>query len=377
MTIGVPKEIKVGETRVSMTPGLCERMRAVGAAVIVEAGAGSRAGFSDDDYRRAGAKVADSAAAVWSAAGLILKVKEPLAAEYECIKAGQAIFTYLHLAANAELADVLVRKRVLAMAYENVRGPDGGLPLLKPMSQIAGRLAIQVGAHFLESQQGGSGVLLGGIPGTAPAHVVVVGAGACGASAIRVAIGMGARVTALDVDTRKLDALESEHANRVATVVSNPANLEAALAQADLLVSAVLVPAARAPVVATKRAVSRMRPGSVVVDVAIDQGGAVEGIRATSHDAPVYLEDSVLHYAVPNMPARVSRTSTLGLTDATGPYVELLARAGVEQALEQHPGLAQGVTTRDGAITCEAVARSLNGGASRRAPGTGAVAARN
>ena len=362
MRIGVPREIKTGETRVSMTPSLCRRCVKLGAEVVVERGAGVSAGFSDAEYRTAGATVAGSAAKVWAGADLVLKVKEPLREEYELIREGQALFTYLHLAAGPELARALLRKRVLGIAYETVEGADGQFPLLKPMSQIAGRLSIQIGAYFLQSQHGGSGVLLGGIPGTMPGHVVVVGAGNSGAHAVQMAVGMGARVTVLDVDMRKLEALDMEYRGRVVTLMSNPANLEHAVADADLLIGAVLIPAAKAPTVVTKQMVSRMRAGSVIVDIAIDQGGCIETVRPTSHEKPVYQEYGVIHYAVPNMPALVGRTSTVALTQATEPYVAMLVQRGVERALKEHAGLARGVNTRDGKIVYEAVAKALGFG---------------
>jgi alanine dehydrogenase len=359
MTIGVPKEIKIGETRVSMTPSLCRRCVSLGGKVLIQKGAGLTAGFTDAEYRAAGASLASNAAGVWKAADLILKVKEPLPAEYDLLQEKQTIFTYLHLAAGPELAKVLLKKKILGIAYETVEGADKSFPLLKPMSQIAGRLSIQVGAYFLQSQHGGSGVLLGGIPGTMPGHVVVVGAGNSGAHAVQMAAGMGARVTVLDLDTRKLEALDTEYRGRVVTLMSNPANIEAEVADADLLIGAVLIPAAKAPIVVSKKTVAKMRPGSVIVDIAIDQGGCIESIRPTSHKNPVYKEAGVIHYAVPNMPALVGRTSTLGLTQATEPYVAMLVRKGVERALAEHQGLARGVNTEHGKITYSEVARAL------------------
>ena len=359
MTIGIPKEIKIGETRVSMTPSLCRRCVSLGATVLLQKSAGLTAGFTDAEYRAAGATLVADAAKVWRAADLILKVKEPLPAEYGLLREGQTLFTYLHLAAGPELAKVLLKKRILGIAYETVEGADGQFPLLKPMSQIAGRLSIQIGAYFLQSQHGGSGVLLGGIPGTMPGHVVVVGAGNSGAHAVQMAVGMGARVTVLDLDTRKLEALDTEYRGRVVTLMSNPANIEHEVADADLLIGAVLIPAAKAPIVVSSKTVARMRPGSVIVDIAIDQGGCIESIRPTSHKNPVYNEHGVIHYAVPNMPALVGRTSTLGLTQATEPYVAMLVQKGVARALAEHKGLARGVNTRDGQITYEAVAKAL------------------
>ena len=359
MTIGVPKEIKIGETRVSMTPSLCRRCVSLGAKVLIQKSAGLTAGFTDAEYRAAGATLVTDAAKLWRAADLILKVKEPLPAEYDLLQDGQAIFTYLHLAAGPELAKVLLKKRILGIAYETVEGADGQFPLLKPMSQIAGRLSIQIGAYFLQSQHGGSGVLLGGIPGTMPGHVVVVGAGNSGAHAVQMAVGMGARVTVLDLDTRKLEALDTEYRGRVVTLMSNPANIESEVADADLLIGAVLIPAAKAPIVVSAKTVARMRPGSVIVDIAIDQGGCIESIRPTSHKNPVYEQHGVIHYAVPNMPALVGRTSTLGLTQATEPYVAMLVSKGVERALAEHQGLARGVNTENGKITYGAVAKAL------------------
>jgi alanine dehydrogenase len=359
MLIGVPKEIKIGEKRVSMTPSLCRRVTALGAKVMIEKGAGLTAGFTDEEYKAAGATVSGSADKVWQSADMILKVKEPLEAEYERMQQGQTIFTYLHLAAGAELARQLCKKGILGIAYETVEGADGSFPLLKPMSQIAGRLAIQLGAYFLQSQYGGSGVLLGGIPGVMPGHVVVIGAGNSGAHSVQMAAGMGARVTVLDLDTRKLEALDTEYRGRVVTLVSNPANIEQAVADCDLLVGAVLIPAAKAPTVVTSRMVKQMRPGSVIVDIAIDQGGCIETIKPTSHEKPVYQLHGVNHYAVPNMPALVGRTSTMGLTQATEPYVAMIVQKGVERALNEHKGLARGVNTRGGRIVYDEVAKAV------------------
>ena len=342
-----------------MTPSLCRRCVSLGAKVLIQKSAGLTAGFTDAEYRAAGATLVTDAAKLWRAADLILKVKEPLPAEYDLLREGQTIFTYLHLAAGPKLAKVLLEKRILGIAYETVEGADGQFPLLKPMSQIAGRLSIQIGAYFLQSQHGGSGVLLGGIPGTMPGHVVVVGAGNSGAHAVQMAVGMGARVTVLDLDTRKLEALDTEYRGRVVTLMSNPANLESEVADADLLIGAVLIPAAKAPIVVSAKTVARMRPGSVIVDIAIDQGGCIESIRPTSHQNPVYEQHGVIHYAVPNMPALVGRTSTLGLTQATEPYVAMLVSKGVERALAEHQGLARGVNTENGKITYGAVAKAL------------------
>jgi alanine dehydrogenase len=365
MLIGVPRELKNGETRVSLTPSLCRRCVALGTRILVQKGAGLSAGFADAEYAAAGAKLTSSAGKIWGTADLVLKVKEPLEAEYPSLRSGLALFTYLHLAANPKLTQLLLDRRILGIAYETVQASDGSFPLLKPMSHIAGRLAIQVGAYFLQSQHGGSGVLLGGIPGTMPGHVVVVGAGNSGAHAVQMAVGMGARVTVLDLDTAKLEAIDMEYRGRVVTLMSNPANLEQQVADADLLIGAVLIPGAKAPMVVARKMVARMRPGSVIVDIAIDQGGCIEGIRPTSHVNPVFVEHGVVHYAVPNMPALVGRTSTLGLTQATEPYVATIAHKGLARALVEHPGLAKGVNTQSGSVVCEAVAQALGYGRAR------------
>lgn len=359
MIIGVPKEVKIGETRVSMTPSLCRRVISLGGKVIIEKSGGLSAGFTDAEYKAAGATITSSAEKVWKSADVILKVKEPLKEEYGLMQQGQTIFTYLHLAAGPELAKELCRKNILGIAYETVEGSDGAFPLLKPMSQVAGRLSIQIGAYRLQSQLGGSGVLLGGIPGSMPGHVVVIGAGNSGAHAVQMAAGMGARVTVLDLDTRKLEALDNEYRGRVVTLMSNPANIASEVADADLLIGAVLIPAAKAPIVVSKKMVQQMRPGSVIVDIAIDQGGCIETIRPTSHEKPTYKEHDVIHYAVPNMPALVGRTSTMGLTQATEPFVAMMVQKGVERALAEHKGLAKGVNTRGGRIVYEAVSQAL------------------
>ena len=359
MIIGVPREIKVGETRVSMTPSLCRRLSGMGARVIVERGAGVSAGFADAHYREAGASIAATAAAVWRRADLVLKVKEPLKSEYEYLRDGLSLFTYLHLAAIPELAAALTARRVLAIGYETVEAADGTLPLLKPMSQIAGRLSVQVGPYPLQSHHGGSGVLPGVCPGVAPGRVTILGAGNSGAHACRMAVGLGAHVTLIDVDARKLEYLDGEYRGSITTLVSNPANIERAVTAADLVIGAVLVPAARAPVVVSRRTVARMRPGSVIVDIAVDQGGCVETVRPTSHAEPTYVARGVVHYAVPNMPALVGRTSTVALTQATEPFVVQLVEKGIEKALVENRGLARGINTRGGRVVHPQVERAL------------------
>lgn len=361
MKIGVPREIKNGETRVAMTPDLCRRLVGLGCEVLVERGAGRTAGFQDAEYRKAGARVATTAAGVWKNAELVLKVKEPLASEYRFLHEELTLFTYLHLAAAPVLARELLRRRVRGIAYETVESADHALPLLKPMSQIAGRLAVQVAAYFLQSPNGGSGVLLGGVPGTAPGRVTILGAGNSGAHACHMAAGMGGNVTVLDVDARKLEQLDREHHGRVVTLISNPHNVAELVADSDVVIGAVLIPGGRAPVVVERRHIARMRPGSVVVDIAIDQGGCIATIRATSHEKPTYRLNDVVHYAVPNMPALVGRTSTIALTQATEPYVVMLAEQGIEEAISADAGLAAGVNTRDGRLINAAVAQALEG----------------
>ncbi|RKX34416.1 MAG: alanine dehydrogenase [Verrucomicrobia bacterium] len=359
MTFGVPKEVKVGETRVSMTPTICRRIVSVGNKVVVEKSAGVRAGFSDAEYRSAGATLLSTAKRVYDRADLILKVKEPLESEFDLMRDGQAVFTYLHLAANLNLARCLVKKNILGIAYETVESQDGSLPLLKPMSQIAGRLAVQIGAYFLQSQHGGSGVLLGGVPGTASGRVTILGAGNSGAHACRIAVGMGAQVTLLDIAARKLEYLDSEYQGRVVTLMANPANIEKSVAEADLLVGAVLIPAAKAPVIVTRNMVRTMSPGSVIVDIAVDQGGCIETVSPTSLTKPTYKRSSVVHYAVPNMPALVGRTSTIALTQATEPFVIAIAEKGLKRALEEVRGLAKGVNTMAGRPVHPQVSRLL------------------
>lgn len=357
MKIGVPKEIKNGETRVSLTPDLCKILTRLDCEVVVERGAGKSAGFQDREYRAAGARIATSAAAAWKS-DLVLKVKEPLESEHAFLRKDLALFTYLHLAANPRLTRVLQQKRVLGIAYETVEDRDGQLPLLKPMSQIAGRLAVQVAAFFLQSANGGSGILLGGIPGTAPGRVTILGAGNSGSHACHMATGMGANVTVLDVDTRKLEQIDREYHGRVVTLVSNPYNLAESVKNSDVLIGAVLIPGSRAPTIVKRGQIAKMRPGSVVVDIAVDQGGCIETIHPTAHNKPTYMVHGVVHYAVPNMPALVARTSTIALTQATEPYIVAMARQGIETALAENAGLARGVNTIDGTIVNAAVAES-------------------
>jgi alanine dehydrogenase len=354
MRIGVPREIKDGEHRVALAlPGVDALVRA-GHEVLVEQNAGHDSGISDEQYISHGAEIVDAEAA-WGDAEMVMKVKEPLPEEYEHLRPGLVLFTYLHLASSRELTETLLERQVVGIAYETVQTDDGHLPLLEPMSEVAGRLATQVGARCLESTWGGRGVLMGGVTGVAPAEVVIIGAGTVGQNAAHVALGYGAQVTLLDIDANKLRHMEEiTHANLI-TLFSNPYAIARCVAYADLLIGAVLIPGARAPRLVTEDMVSEMKPGAAIVDVAVDQGGCVETIHPTSHSEPTYRLHEVLHYAVPNMPALVPRTATLALTSVTLPYVRKLADLGVSQACEQDPVLARGLNVIDGEITHEAV----------------------
>jgi alanine dehydrogenase len=359
LVVGVPRELKEGEHRVAITPDGVHELTAHGVSVVIEHEAGAGSSIGDDVYRGAGAEISTNAADVWARAELVLKVKEPQAEELGHLRSGLVLFTYLHLAAYPAVADALLHAGVTGVAYETVQLPSGELPLLAPMSEVAGRLAPQVGAHFLERDSGGRGVLLGGAPGVRPARVVILGAGNVGGNAAWIAQGMEAEVLLLD---RKLDRLrwvDQIHKGRIMTLASNRLAVERAVAEADLVIGAVLVPGGRAPVVVTEAMVTGMRAGSVLVDCAIDQGGCVEGIHETSHGQPVYERHGVLHYAVGNIPAAVPHTSTYALTNATLPYALALATLGVVDAAAADPELARGVNTAGGAITNAAVAEAL------------------
>ncbi|MGE3289091.1 MAG: alanine dehydrogenase [Pseudonocardia sp.] len=359
MLVGVVREVKDSEARVALTPaGVHELVRA-GHDVAVEAGAGVGSAIADDDYVAAGAHIIPGADAVWAVADLLLKVKEPVAQEYHRLRRGQVLFTYLHLAASRECTEALLASGTTAIAYETVRGRDGSLPLLAPMSEVAGRLAPQAGATALMAANGGRGVLLGGVPGVAPAEVVVLGAGVAGRNAVAMAVGLGARVTVLDLDVAKLRELDDRYAGRVRTIVSNAHALEQAVLDADLVVGAVLVPGAKAPKLVSDDLVARMKAGSVLVDIAIDQGGCFESSRPTTHTNPTYRVHDSVFYCVANMPGAVPHTSTYALTNATLPYVLRLANQGWRRALADDPGLAAGLATHDGALTSAEVARDL------------------
>jgi alanine dehydrogenase len=353
MEIGIPKETKDQEFRVGLTPSIVRTLVDRGHQVYVETNAGLGSSFPDSQYVQAGAKILPTAAAAWDRQ-MVVKVKEPLASEYLCLQKDLILFTYLHLAANRTLTERLIETRVNAIAYETVELPDGKLPLLSPMSIIAGRLSVQFGARFLEKQQGGSGVLLGGVPGVQPGQVTILGGGIVGTEAARMAIGMGAQVTILDVNIDRLSYLETIFGARVTYLYSNAANIETAVRSADLVIGAVLILGKRAPILVSSGLVAQMQPGSVIVDVAVDQGGCIETGRPTSHTNPVYTESGVVHYGVPNMPGAVPWTATQALNNSTAPYVVKLADRGLA-ALTLDQSLAKGVNVQAGKIVHPAV----------------------
>ncbi|WP_298830150.1 alanine dehydrogenase [uncultured Piscinibacter sp.] len=359
MRIGVPTEIKVHEHRVGLTPSSVRELCAHGHEVLVQCGAGAAAGLDDGQYRAAGATLVDDAQAVFSGAQLIVKVKEPQPQEVRWLRPGQVLFTYLHLAADAALARALLASGAVAIAYETVTGPGGRLPLLAPMSEVAGRMAIQVGASCLEQPRGGRGVLLGGVPGVPAAQVVILGAGVVGTNALQAAVGLGARVAILDHDLDRLRQLDLTFGNRVMTRYATTQALEDSVAAADLVVGAVLVPGATAPRLVARTMVAGMRRGAVIVDVAIDQGGCVETSRPTTHAEPTYVVDGVVHYAVTNMPGAVPRTSTFALNHATLAHVLALADQGWRQATLDDPHLRAGLNVVEGRLAHDALARSL------------------
>lgn len=344
MQIGVPKETKDLEFRVGLSPDSVRVLTDRGHSIFVETGAGDGSGFSDRDYQCSGATIVADAEAAWNRE-LVIKVKEPLADEYQFIKEGQILFTYLHLAANKPLTERLIDSGVTAIAYETVE-VNHTLPLLVPMSIIAGRLAVQFGAHFLERQQGGRGVLLGGIPGVSPGKVTILGGGVVGTEAAKIAVGMGAKVQIFDINVERLSYLETLFCSRVELLYSNAAAIEAAVPDADLLIGAVLIPGKKAPTLVTRELVAKMRSGSVIVDVAVDQGGCIETLRPTSHSHPTYIESGVVHYGVPNMPGAVPWTATQALNNSTLPYVIKLADLGIK-ALEKDPALAMGLNVNN------------------------------
>ncbi|MEN1967369.1 alanine dehydrogenase [Lentibacillus sp. N15] len=360
MIIGVPREVKNNENRVALTPSGVTAFVNAGHRVLVETIAGNGSGFSNREYLDAGAEIVAEAREAWSAE-MVMKVKEPQPEEYDYLREGLILFTYLHLAAEPELTRQLVEKKVTAIAYETIQNGDGSLPLLAPMSEVAGRMAVQIGAQFLENNKGGKGILLSGVPGVDPANVVIIGGGMVGTNAAKMAIGLRANVTILDVSTKRLRELDDLFGGTVKTVMSNPLNIQKAVQQADLLIGAVLIPGAKAPQLVSENMVKEMTDGSVIIDVAVDQGGSIETVdHISTHDEPIYVKHGVLHYAVANMPGAVSRTSTLSLTNNTSQYGVFLANKGLQKAVEQNGAFAKGVNTHDGFVTYEKVASTHN-----------------
>ena len=359
MRIGCPKEIKAQEGRVGLTPAGADALVRAGHTVCMEASAGLASGFPDGEYTAVGARILPSAKEVYDTAEMIVKVKEPLAPEYDLLHEGQILFTYLHLAPDPEQTQALLRKKVTGIAYETVHLPDRSLPLLAPMSEVAGRLSIQTGARLLEANCGGRGILLGGVTGVERANVVIVGGGNVGTNAAKMAVGLGANVTVLDISARRLAYLDDIFGGRVQTLLSNPYNIANAVRLADLVVGCVLIPGAKAPKLVTEEMVTTMRPGSVLIDVAIDQGGSIETIdRVTTHSDPYFIKHGVLHYSVANMPGAVPRTATLALTGATLPYALKIANLGAEAACKADPALRKGLNTYGGHLTFRAVAEA-------------------
>jgi alanine dehydrogenase len=356
--VGIPREVKDNEYRVAATPAGVRELEGAGHEAVVEAGAGEGSAIPDEAFRKFGARVVGSAAEVWEAADLVLKVKEPVPEEYERLREGQILFTYLHLAASRELTEALASRKVAAVAYETVQLEDGRLPLLAPMSEVAGRMAPQVGAHYLERGNGGRGVLLGGVSGVHPARVVVLGAGMAGSNAAWIAAGMEAEVIIIDRDVDKLRGVDLIHRGRILTVTSNRLAIEHHVGRADLVIGAVLVAGARAPMLVTEEMVAGMRPGSVIVDISIDQGGCIETSEMTTHSEPTFVKHGVVHYGVGNMPGAVPRTSTYALTNVTLPYAVDIASRGLEDAVRDDPVLARGVNVYGGAITSGPVAEA-------------------
>ncbi len=359
MIIGLPKEIKDNEYRVAVIPGGVRQLVDSGHEVLVQAGAGEGSGFSDEEYGWGGGRIVAENNEVW-AADLVVKVKEPLSSEYDLMHPGLTLFTYLHLAAEKELTLAMVEHSVTGIAYETVEEANGSLPLLTPMSEVAGRMAVQVGAQYLEKKNGGRGKLLSGVPGVRPADVTILGAGVVGTNAAQIALGMGASVIVLDIDAERLRYLDQVLHGRLSTMSANPYNIAEAVKRADLLIGAVLVKGAKAPCLVTREMIRRMEPGSVVVDVAVDQGGCCETICPTSHSDPVYVVDGVLHYGVTNMPGAVPRTSTYALSNATLPYLMKLAEEGIEEAIKNDAVLSKGVNVYKGKVTYQAVADALD-----------------
>ncbi len=359
MIIGVPAEVKNHEYRVGLVPAGVQVLVRAGHTVLVQAGAGIGSGLTDAQYAAAGAQIIDDADRVWGEAAMICKVKEPVAEEYGRIQQGQTLYTYLHLAAEPELTQVLLEREVAAVAYETIQAPDGHLPLLEPMSEVAGKMAGQAAAQMLTKEHGGKGLLLGGVPGVERGRVVIIGGGTVGYNAAKVAVGLGARVTILDINVRRLNYLEDVFLGRLDTIYSDEESITRLVRQADAVIGAVLVAGARAPTLVSRQLVSEMSPGSVIVDVAVDQGGCIETVRPTTHEAPTYVVDGVVHYCVANMPGAVARTSTFALHNVTRRYALPLANLGVEAACRADAVLAGGLNTWRGKVTHQAVGESL------------------
>ena len=359
MLIGIPKEIKNQEHRVGLTPNSVKEFVRHGHSVVVEKGCGAGIGFTDDDYKSAGAATEDRAAEIFASADMIVKVKEPQPQECEMLRPGQILYTYLHLAPDPKQTELLVKSGATCIAYETVTDDEGGLPLLAPMSEVAGRMSIQAGAHHLEKTQGGRGMLLGGVPGVGPARVTVIGGGVVGNNAAYMAVGLGADVSILDKSLPRLRQLDAEYRGRAKCIYSTQAKLEECVVDSDLVIGAVLIPGASAPKLVTRDMINAMRPGSVVVDVAIDQGGCFETSKATTHEDPTYVVDDVVHYCVANMPGGVARTSTLALNNATLPFGLAIANHGAKAALLADDHLMNGLNVHDHKVTYEAVARDL------------------
>jgi alanine dehydrogenase len=358
MIVGLPKEIKDNEYRVGLTPAGVKTMNDYGHTILVEGQAGEGSGISDDEYRAAHGEIVASAREVWERADMIVKVKEPVSPEYQMMREGQLLFTYLHLAPDSKLTKVLLEHKVTGIAYETITNDEGHLPLLTPMSEVAGRMAIQVGAHYLQKTEGGRGVLVGGVPGVLPAKVCIIGGGVVGINSIKMAVGLGANVVVLDVNLERLRYLDDIFGSRIKTLVSNPFTVQEECANADLVVGAVLIPGASAPKLVTHRMLRTMQKGAVIVDVAVDQGGCIETTKPTTHSNPTFYVDDVLHYCVANMPGAVPRTSTFALTNATLPFALKLANRGFKDAIKKDANLKSGVNTYKGQITYQAVADS-------------------
>lgn len=359
MIVGIPKEIKVDEYRVALVPVGAEELVRHGHKVLIEKGAGSGSGITDEEYVRAGAALVEGMDEIYKSADMVIKVKEPLPEEYSYLREGQIIFTFFHFAASKALTEAILSSKAVALAYETIRDEKGGHPLLTPMSEVAGRMSIQEGAKYLEKPMEGRGILLGGVPGVVPAEVVVIGGGVVGTNAAKVAAGLGARVTIMDINLERLRYLDDIMPENVITLMSNVQNIREKVREADLLIGAVLIEGARAPLLVTREMISAMKPGAVIVDVSIDQGGCVETSRPTTHSKPIYKVDEVIHYCVTNMPGAVGRTSTYALTNASLPYILELADKGCERAAKENPAIRNGLNIVKGKVTNKAVAEAF------------------